>query len=123
VFCPNPKCAHARDTGKPAEYREGITTCPECGAKLVPKRPIVSAHGESPLAVVASFTSRQDADLAVSMLAANGIQARTFADDCGGMDPGLGFATHVRVLVPQTQAKDALALLRDPEERSQSDDV
>lgn len=115
MFCPNPRCAHARDTGKPAEYREGITTCPECGARLVPKRPMVSARGDSPLAVVASFASRHEADLTVSMLAANGIQASTFGDDCGGMDPGLGFATRVRVLVPQTQAKKALALLRDPE--------
>jgi hypothetical protein len=119
MFCANPECPHVRDTKTAAEYRDGIAVCPECGARLVPDRPAVSspasipAARDAPLVVVASFNFRQDADLAVSMLVANGLQACTFADDCGGVDPGLGFATRARVLVPETQAHVALALLRD----------
>jgi hypothetical protein len=87
-------------------------------ATMRPMRPARSSAasvppaGDGPLVVVASFISRLDADLAVSMLVANGLRACTFADDCGGVDPGLGFATRARVLVPETQAKLALALMQ-----------
>jgi hypothetical protein len=39
MFCPNPDCPDARETGAPAEYREGITVCQECGSPLVDSRP------------------------------------------------------------------------------------
>ena len=34
AICNNPDCPHKERTGRSAEYRDGITTCPECGATL-----------------------------------------------------------------------------------------
>ena len=34
AICSNPDCPHKERTGRSAEYREGITNCPECGAHL-----------------------------------------------------------------------------------------
>jgi len=39
MYCPNPECPHAQRTGEPAEYREGITECQDCGSTLVDTRP------------------------------------------------------------------------------------
>jgi preprotein translocase subunit SecY len=33
-FCTNPDCPHRKETGGFAEYRDGITICPECGSPL-----------------------------------------------------------------------------------------
>ncbi len=33
-FCTNPDCPHREETGRFAEYRDGITKCPECGSPL-----------------------------------------------------------------------------------------
>lgn len=39
IFCPNPDCSYAERTGEPAEYREGVTQCSDCGSTLVAARP------------------------------------------------------------------------------------
>src|SRR3990172_6004943 len=43
MFCPNPECPYAERTGEPAEYREGITECQDCGSTLVAARPELQA--------------------------------------------------------------------------------
>jgi hypothetical protein len=45
------------------------------------------------------------------MLVANGVQAVVLSDDCGGIDPRIGFGSRSRVMVPDGQAKLALSLL------------
>src|SRR3990172_4622693 len=39
MYCPNPECPHVQRTGEPAEYREGVTQCQDCGSALVEARP------------------------------------------------------------------------------------
>ena len=39
AFCPNPDCKHKKRTGQPAEFKEGITTCKDCGTQLVEENP------------------------------------------------------------------------------------
>lgn len=39
MFCPNRECPNVESTGEPAEYREGIQTCADCGATLVEAQP------------------------------------------------------------------------------------
>ncbi len=34
AFCLNPECPHKKKTGRPAEFREGITHCSDCGSLL-----------------------------------------------------------------------------------------
>jgi hypothetical protein len=123
VFCPNRECVDFRETGEPGEYREGIAVCPKCGTRLVARPPVLheaeaagpEGAGEEevagPLVAVAAFNFHQDADLAVSMLRANGVQAVTFADDCGTNYASIGFGSPNRVMVPESQAKLAMALL------------
>ena len=124
MYCPNRECLDFKESGAPGEYREGVSVCPKCGARLVPEPPAPSEVAErgaesaempdgtpGPLVVVASFNYHQDADLAVSMLLANGVQAYAFADDCGGTDPRLGFGSLTRVMVPEGDASLALSLL------------
>jgi hypothetical protein len=45
------------------------------------------------------------------MLLGAGLTAVVFGDDCGTVDPGLGFATRCRLMVPEDQASLALSLL------------
>lgn len=122
MYCPNRECIDFEETGEPGEYREDIEVCPKCGARLVHDRPELRAPeevaglgdgggAEGTLVAVAAFNYRQDADLAASTLLGAGLDAVVFGDDCGTVDPGLGFATRCRLMVPEDQANLALSLL------------
>ncbi len=64
------------------------------------------------MARIRRFTSRVDAEVAVSMLRAHGIEARAVHDDTGGMHPNLAFGQGgSEVLVPEDQLVEATALL------------
>jgi hypothetical protein len=128
MYCTNPECPDFLQSGIHGEYREGLTVCPKCDAPLVPERPHPPASEvpeglvglalpplPGPLVALASFNFRQDADLVVSMLLANGVNAVVACDDCGALDPGLGFGTRARVLVAASQVEVASALLAQAE--------
>jgi hypothetical protein len=136
VFCPNRDCPDFQESGAPGEYREGIVVCPKCGAQLVSEPPALVEAEEpgsetseerdrdlGPLVVVASFNYHQDADLAVSMLLANGLRAAAFADDGGGTDPRIGFGSRTGGMVPESQADLALSLLEQNADEGSSGDV
>lgn len=40
-FCPNPECPNVKRLGKPAEYVSGVSTCSDCGSKLLNDEVIV----------------------------------------------------------------------------------
>ncbi len=42
AYCPNPECKHRIKSGKPAEFREGIPTCTDCGTELVSDNPVAA---------------------------------------------------------------------------------
>lgn len=64
------------------------------------------------MARIRRFSSRVDAEMAASMLLANGIDARVMNDDSGGMHPNLAFGLGTsEVIVPDDQLQDATALL------------
>lgn len=124
MYCPNDQCPDFLTYGLRGEYREGITTCPRCGTGLLPGAPPVAPgasvpsqqatrHGAGTLVQVASFLTENEADLAVSFLASQGIDAVRRSDDCAGVHPGLAFSTQVRVLVPEEDADDAAELLSE----------
>jgi hypothetical protein len=118
MYCPNLQCPDFLQRGIHGEYREGFTVCPECDSLLMTESP-EPAWGEDPilgtLIPVAAYSYRHEADLAASMLLANGIQAVVAGDDCGSVDPALGFATRTRVIVEASQAATASALLEEAE--------
>ena len=122
MYCPNPECPDVQESGEPAEYRDDVRVCPKCGAALAPGAPPDAREdggtggpdeegSSGPLVAVASFNYRQDAELAVSFLLANGVEAAVFADDCGGTDPRVGFGSRARVMVPEGRAELATTLL------------
>ena len=47
MYCPNPKCPDATETGVPAEYRAGISACPICNSALVASPPDLTIDGDS----------------------------------------------------------------------------
>jgi hypothetical protein len=136
MYCPNPECSDFKETGVPGEYVRGVTACPFCGSWLVEQAPDMHPPAEQKktdeeknetkqeeeefttldeldeeLVAIASYGFRQDAELAVTYLINQGVDVFESPDDCGGTDPALGFATGTRLLVPKSQAKQALALL------------
>jgi len=74
-----------------------------------------SKPGDAPNEVtLKSFGTREEADLAMARLEANGIACRIAADDCAGFLPNLTQAQGVRVLVPVSSAEAARELLDLP---------
>jgi preprotein translocase subunit SecY len=45
-FCSNPDCPHRKETGNFAEYRDGITHCPDCGSPLTDTPVYLPGHVE-----------------------------------------------------------------------------
>ena len=68
----------------------------------------------SNLVCVKTFADRLQADMAKSLLEANGITASVSADDMGGMRPDLAFTSGgVKLFVLDDNADKALALLNE----------
>ncbi len=130
MYCPNPECLDFVEDGVRGEYVDTVSVCPKCGARLVAGPPPEEPSGQpedagaslggredDPLVEVASFGYRQDAELAVSYLVARGLDAVELADDVGGVNPGVGFGTGTRVLVPRSRVAEALALLDEADQQ------
>lgn len=64
------------------------------------------------LTVVATFTSRPQADLAKSALEAGGIYSIVFADDAGGVQPGFWEGRGVAVIVRKEDEQAAREILK-----------
>ena len=126
MYCPNPECLDFIEDGVPGEYVDTVSVCPKCGTRLVAgpppetlggsgqeTRPRAAAREDDPPVEVASFGSRQDAELAAGYLVARGIEAVVLADDAGGEFAGVGSGSGARVLVPTSRVAEALALLEE----------
>ena len=120
MYCPNRECPDFKETGMHGEYVEGITVCPFCGSSLVEEvpdeSPTQAQDSTERLVVIASYSFRQDAELAITFLRNNGIDVVESPDDCGGTNPVVGFATGIRLLAPESEATKAIALLKKAEE-------
>jgi hypothetical protein len=68
-------------------------------------------HDEVKTVTIRTFGSHEAAELAVTNLEAHGIECLVNADDCGGMYPNLTTAVGVRLLVRDSDAEAAIALL------------
>lgn len=63
------------------------------------------------LIVARIYSYRAEAELACSMLEANGVEAMIEADDCGGQRPLLGASIGVRLMVRRSDESRAKKLL------------
>lgn len=112
--CPNPECPDTEWMGSAPSYVDGVTICPRCGTPLEPE-PADATLPERDLAAaapveVAEFLFRQDAELAASLLEADGIDSVVLADDAGNVNAGVG-AGRVRLLVAAEDGPRASELL------------
>jgi hypothetical protein len=73
------------------------------------------------LIVVATFTSRQEANLARSALEAGGIYSIVFADDAGGVQPGFWEGRGVAVIVRKDDEQAAREILNVAAKRDTSE--
>jgi len=62
---------------------------------------------------VATFSSELEADMARMNLDSNGIDSFVSKDDCGGMRPWLQPITGVRLIVRESEAKQAFDILEE----------
>jgi hypothetical protein len=102
MYCP--KCG--------TEYREGFPRCADCDIDLVSeKSPEPGDQEEHEFVILKTYASRHEAELGKGILSVNGIDGFIFADDYGGINPGLSFSTGVRLVVKKRDAEKALDIL------------
>lgn len=98
-----------------AEYREGFTKCADCGIDLIPELPpepsAVPKKGFVDFVPIRRYSNRYDADLARSFLIANGVNALTSSDDCGGLYPSASLGIGIRLLVDKENLERAEGIL------------
>ena len=106
MFCPQCK----------AEYRAGFARCSDCDVELVQQLPVdpqpISETDHPQLAVVRTYTSHVDADLARTALEVAGIESMVTSDDEGRQSPGLAFTRGTVLLVSSEDLEDADEILR-----------
>ena len=80
-------------------------------------RPPRGLGGLGGLVEVAGFFYRHEAELARSVLSANGIESFVVSDDTGGQGPGLQFVLGAHLLVPAGDAALARRILEGDDEQ------
>lgn len=132
VYCPNRECPDFQEDGVPGEYVDAMTTCPKCGAALVAEMPTGGPDRElraeeaapegddvcpsaafplGPLVALAAFDHLDETEPFVEALARAGVTVFQFIDDSRDFQDRSGIPTCTRLLVPENQARQALAVL------------
>ena len=138
MYCPNRDCPDMQEDGVPGEYLDTVTVCPKCGTTLVaefpaeapPAEPALPATEEEaseacpaelfprgPLVALAAFDYPDETEPFVAALERAGITVFQFIDDGRDFEDRGGVPTCTRILVPESQAARARAVLQQVEER------
>jgi hypothetical protein len=117
MYCPNPDCPNLRRTGEPAEYREGVTRCSDCGALLDEARPEPLELAFERFVPVHEIGNAALLPFVESLLQSSGI--RFFVK---GIGTGLDFVSGpVKVYVEPHRAEEARELLADAGDAPEDD--
>jgi hypothetical protein len=109
MYCPNPDCPIAQRTGEPAEYREGVTQCADCGAELVEELPELQEVAYERFVPVHEIGNAALLPFVESLLQSAGI--RFFVK---GIGSGLDFVSGpVKVYAEPDRADEARELLKE----------
>lgn len=73
------------------------------------------------MAIVRTFSSEIEAEVAMSALEAAGIECVMRRDDCGGVQPAMGLTGGVQVVVPDEDLETATEVLDAPAEDAGED--
>ena len=114
MYCP--KCR--------SEYVEGVNECTDCHVALVAELPPQEEEefDYENFVVFKTYLNRPEAELAHSVLDANGIEAFISSDDAGGVRPELAFFRGVRVSVHQGDLQKAEELFQELPDAPQSEE-
>ena len=117
-YCPNRDCPHRLRTGSPADFRDDIQHCSDCGATLVEQEPIdTSLQEEAPSGpiewtLLTHFGQAHEAHLAQSVLESESIPIYIADEYVNRMAPLYASALGgVRLFVPTADVDTALQLL------------
>ena len=123
MFCP--ECR--------AEYREGVTTCPDCGVTLIPELPAVSELTDEDLVAVLDTGDVSILPVVKSVLRAAGIPYLVQGDESMGVLPvgkigvaGISSGGHglaAMILVPRDREEEARALLTELAEGEEGEGI
>ena len=107
-----------------SEYVEGVNECVDCQVALVAELPPLEEeeYDYEHFVTFKTFLSRPEAELAHSVLDANGIEAFISSDDAGGSRPELAFLRGVKVLVHQNDLQKAEELFAELPKAPQSEE-
>lgn len=132
MYCPNRECPDFLEDGVPGEYVDTVTVCPKCGAALVAECPpqvspeesgpeaaaaegdevcAVEALPRGPLVALAAFDYPDETEPFIAALEQAGIAVFQFIDDGRDFQDRSGIPTCTRLLVPENQVKQALAIV------------
>lgn len=68
------------------------------------------------MAVIRTFSNEIEAEMAMSALEAAGIESAMRRDDCGGVQPAMGWTAGVQVIVDEKDVEAATEVLDAPAE-------
>ena len=131
MYCTNPECPDLEATGVPAEFVDGVTVCPTCGANLVETlpdggvAPMITDHA---VEVEEVFTTHDPTEIPIVSSILEGANIpfliegmEKFSPFRGGdaamrFNPKAGTATFV---VPANRAEEARVLLTENDSNGQ----
>ena len=97
-----------------SEYREGITTCQDCGTSLTPPPHVSQTNIDDEIFVqVLSTDNREDIITAKQVLDGAHIDSIVRQENGGVFPTHVGFASEIRVSVPAQSLSVAHALLEE----------
>jgi hypothetical protein len=88
--------------------KEEDIICPNCRANLAE---IIDKDIDDGIVTVRTYSSEIEAQMAISHLISNNIDAIISRDDSGGMRPHLQYSTGVRILVNKSDYEKAVEIL------------
>jgi hypothetical protein len=127
MICPNPECPGR--TEEPAEYRDGVTRCQDCGATLVEGEPEPDVVEYEPFVSVLTIADASLVPVVKSLLASEGIRFFIKGEGVqdlfgsGRLGPGFSVVTGPPVLyVEPDRAEEARELLAEIESSPENTD-
>lgn len=117
-YCPNPKCPFLLQMKQPAEYRDEIKTCVDCGTALVAED-VISAQkskpksvSDEPIVTVAIYNSVLEAHVGRSKLEQAGIPSFVADEHMGSLSyPAINTIGGIRLQALESNYQAALEIL------------